>query len=79
MRDTQRRRHRQREKQAPCENPDVGLQPGTPGSQPESKADAQPLSHPGAPLLLFLNHDLGEPGQEQKWLEWIHPNYNVVV
>ena len=27
----------------------VGLDPGTPGSHPESKADAQPLSHPGIP------------------------------
>ena len=29
--------------------PDVGLDPGTPGSHPELKADAQPLSHPGDP------------------------------
>ena len=28
MRDTQRQRHRQKEKQAPCEEPDVGLDPG---------------------------------------------------
>ena len=44
MRDTERRREkqrpRQREKQAPCRKPDVELDPGTPGSQPESKADA---------------------------------------
>ena len=36
MRDTQRerekQRHRQREKQVPCREPDVGLDPGTPGS-----------------------------------------------
>ena len=25
------------------------LDPRTPGSQPEPKADGQPLSHPGAP------------------------------
>ena len=30
MRDTQRQRHRQREKQAPCREPDVGLNPGPP-------------------------------------------------
>ena len=30
QRDTQR--HRQREKQAPCEEPNVGLDPRTPGS-----------------------------------------------
>ena len=50
MRDTQReQRHRQREKQAPCGEPEVGLNPGTQGSPSEPKADTQPLSHPGAP------------------------------
>ena len=50
MRDTERKgeRDRQREKQAPYRDPDVELDPGTPGSCPELKADAQPLSHPGA-------------------------------
>ena len=47
MRD--RPRHRQREKQAPCREPDVGLNPKTLGSHPEPKADAQPLSHPDIP------------------------------
>ena len=51
MRETERLRHRQREKQAYCGEPDVGLDPGTPGICPESKADAQPLSHPG--VLIF--------------------------
>ena len=53
MRDTQKQRHRQREKQASCEEPDVGLNPRTLGSQLELKADAQPLSHPGAPKWTF--------------------------
>ena len=30
----ERQRHRQREKQAPCRKPDVGLDPGSPGSHP---------------------------------------------
>ena len=30
---------------------DVGLDPRTPGSHPEPKADAQLLSHPGIPLF----------------------------
>ena len=49
MRDTEkeRQRHRQREKQTPRWVPDMGLDPKTPGSRPEPKADAQPLSHPG--------------------------------
>ena len=49
MRDTEgeRQRLRQREKQAPCREPDVGLDPGAPGSHPEPKAVVQLLSHPG--------------------------------
>ena len=35
------------EKQAPCSEPNVGLDPGTLGSYPGPKADAQLLSHPG--------------------------------
>ena len=31
---TERGRDRQREKQAPCREPDVGLDPGSPGSHP---------------------------------------------
>ena len=42
---------RQREKQAPRGEPDVGLDPRTPGSRPKLKADAQPLSHPGVPII----------------------------
>ena len=34
----ERQRHRQREKQAPCRKPDVGLNPGSPGSGPGRKA-----------------------------------------
>ena len=48
MRHTEKGRHRQREKQAPYGEPGVEFDPRTPGSQPELKADAQPLSHPGA-------------------------------
>ena len=57
MRDTgrERQRHRQREKQAPCRDPNVGLNPRTAGSCPEPKADVQMLSHPGVPCLYFLN------------------------
>ena len=36
-------------KQAPCREPNGGLDPGTPGSHPELKADTQALSHPGIP------------------------------
>ena len=47
----ERQRHRQREKQAPCRKCDMRLDPGTPGSCTEPKADAQPLSHPGIPIF----------------------------
>ena len=35
--------------QAPCSEPDVGLDPGTPESHPGPKAGTKPLSHPGIP------------------------------
>ena len=37
-RDRERQRHRQREKQAPRREPNVGLDPGPPGSNPGPKA-----------------------------------------
>ena len=40
---------RDRNKQAPCREPDVGLNPGTPGSHLGPKAEAQLLRHPGVP------------------------------
>ena len=56
MRDTEkeRQRHRKREKQAPCREPFVELDLRTPGSRPELKADAQPLSYPGVPGIAFI-------------------------
>ena len=46
----------QREKQAPCGEPDAGLDPRTPGSDPESEVGTQPLSHPVVPNQGTLNH-----------------------
>ena len=52
---TQRQRHRQREKQALRREPDVELDPGTPGLCPGPKAGIKPLSHPGKPpYTLFV-------------------------
>ena len=45
MRDAERQRHRQREKQAPCREPNVGLDTGTPGSHPGLKAEPPRLPH----------------------------------
>ena len=51
MRDTERQKHRQRDKQALCGETDVGFHPRTVGSPPEPKADVQPLSHPGVSIF----------------------------
>ena len=42
-------RHRQREKQAPLQEPDAVLDPRTTGSCPGPKAGAKLLSHPAIP------------------------------
>ncbi|CAD7685993.1 unnamed protein product [Nyctereutes procyonoides] len=34
--------------------PDVGFDPGSPGSRPRPKAGAKPLRHPGIPQKIFL-------------------------
>ena len=59
MRDTQREREREREREAETQaegeagsmhrEPDVGFDPGSPGSRPGPKAGAKPLRHPGIP------------------------------
>ena len=51
----EKQRHRQKEKQAPCREPNVGLDPGIPGSHPGPKADTQLLSHPGVPNPTLLS------------------------
>ena len=62
MIERERQRHRRREKQAPCWEPDTGLNSGTPGSRPGPEAGSKLLSHPGIPrwsdsyvTFLFLN------------------------
>ena len=51
QRERERQRHRQKEKQAPCTGmPDVGFDPGSPGSRPGPKVGAKPLHHPGIPI-----------------------------
>ena len=56
------------EKQAPCREPDVGLDPGTPGSLPEPKADSQPLSHPGIPnIMISKKYVFGQADDQNAW------------
>ena len=54
MREREAQRHRQREKQDPCREPNVGLDPRTPGPCPGLKAGAKLLHHPGIPLIYLL-------------------------
>ena len=59
---TEREREREREAETQAEGeagsmhqePDVGIDPGSPGSRPGPKAGAKPLHHPGIPILNFL-------------------------
>ena len=56
-RHTEKVRHRQKERQVPCGEPDVGLDPRTLGSHPELKTDAQPLNLPGIPHAAFYTYE----------------------
>ena len=47
-------RHRQREKQAPCREPNVGLDPRTPRIRPSVEGATKPQSHPGCPRRKFF-------------------------
>ena len=42
------------EKQAPCRESNVGLDPGTPGSHPGPKSGTKPLRHPGVPATINI-------------------------
>ena len=53
-RDRERDTHRQREKQAPFREPNVGLDPATPGSRPVLKAGFKSLSYPRIPGNVFF-------------------------
>ena len=63
MRDTQREAETQAEGEAGSMQGAryVGLDPRTPGSRPERKADAQPLSHPGVSKMLYFKEHMRTP------------------
>ena len=58
---TEREREREAETQAEGEagsmhrEPDVGFDPGSPGSRPGPKAGAKPLRHPGIPKIVSVD------------------------
>ena len=71
---TQREREREREAETQAEGeagamhqePDLGFDPGSPGSCPGPKAGAKPLRHPGIPLtFLFVEIE----GQRTAFIE----------
>ena len=59
---TEREREREREAETQAEGeagsmhrePDVGFDPGSPGSCPGPKAGAEPLHHPGIPHFILI-------------------------
>ena len=53
IKDTQRETERGREKQSLFREPDVGLNPRTPGLRPGPKAGTKPQSHPGIPHISY--------------------------
>ena len=65
MRNIEREAKRQREKKAPYGELDVGLDHRILRSQPESKADTQPLRHPGALSLKDFNILIDERHRER--------------
>ena len=62
---------RQREKQAPCREPDMGLDPGSPRITPWAEGGAKPLSHPGCPCLSVLNDDFMDHVETSGYLDTI--------
>ena len=67
----ERQRHRQREKQAPYGEPNMGLDPWTPGPQPEPKSDTQPLSHPGTPKIYLFEREQDSMSRATWVVQWL--------
>ena len=65
-------RERQREKQAPCREPDVRLDPGTPRSRLGPKAGAKPLSHPGIPKAFGFMLNYLTLKETRKWCPFLN-------
>ena len=58
----------------------MGLDPGTPGSRPEPKADAQLLSHPGVPSgrgLKTVPINITKYIDENEYIIATHNTYNI--
>ena len=53
------------------QEPDVGFDPGSPGSRPGPKAGAKPLRHPGIPVRTYLKVIVLQP--KIHWCFWLYP------
>ena len=62
----EKERHGQREKQVPCRETDVRLDPESPGSRPGPKAGTKLLSHPRCPEYFFAFTNLAVATQQRK-------------
>ena len=78
--DSHTEREREAETQAEGEagsmhrEPDVGFDPGSPGSRPGPKAGAKPLRHPGIPAVIHLKCViLGDPLVAQQFSTCLWP------
>ncbi|CAD7672472.1 unnamed protein product [Nyctereutes procyonoides] len=71
-----REREREAETQAEGEagsmhrEPDVGFDPGSPGSRPGPKAGAKPLRHPGIPEPFFLKRERERERERARACKW---------
>ena len=79
---THRERGRQRQAEGEAgsmhREPDVGLDPGSPGLRPGPKAGAKPLRHPGIPvnkILIKKESHNSKPGIDTR----IHPGHESNV
>ena len=48
------------------QEPDVGFDPGSPGSRPGPKAGAKPLGHPGIPDFYFFIYERHGEGERER-------------
>ena len=82
---THTEREREAETQAEGEagsihrEPDMGLDPGSPGLRPGPKAGAKPLCHPGIPLAIELRHSNTFKFKNFKHTQKIIPHLSICL
>ncbi|CAD7688065.1 unnamed protein product [Nyctereutes procyonoides] len=56
--------------------PDVGFDPGSPGSRPGPKAGAKPLRHPGIPTIMFIKCCFSNTSTNVMFVGWLLAFYH---